>query len=75
MNRREVDPYLRSPPDFEGSNIRAPTAEHEHYGADGPKASGMLSVNGVLYLWVRNVGNNRLGWSGDRGRAWAWADS
>jgi hypothetical protein len=63
-----------SPPDFQASNIRAPTAEHERYGASGPKASGMLSVKGVLYLWVRNVGNSRLGWSRDQGRTWAWAD-
>jgi CubicO group peptidase (beta-lactamase class C family) len=63
-----------SPPDFRGSNLRAPTAENERYGASGPKASGMLSVGGVLYLWVRNVGNSRLGWSGDQGRTWAWAD-
>jgi hypothetical protein len=29
-------------------------------------------VNGVLYLWVRNVANSQLLWSGDRGKTWQW---
>src|SRR4051794_23883688 len=34
------------------------------------KASGILMVDGVLYLWVRNVGNAQLAWSRDRGKTW-----
>jgi hypothetical protein len=29
-------------------------------------------VGGVLYLWVRNVGNSQLLWSGDHGKTWQW---
>jgi hypothetical protein len=29
-------------------------------------------VDGVLYLWVRNVGNSQLLISRDRGRTWEW---
>src|SRR5262249_37914092 len=38
------------------------------------KASGILMVGGVLYLWARNAGNSQLSWSSDRGQTWAWAD-
>src|SRR3982751_3079487 len=38
------------------------------------KASGMLCVEGVLYLWTRNAGNAQLAWSKDHGRTWTWAD-
>ena len=44
-------------------------------GAEGRKASGMLMVDGVLYMWVRNAGNAGLAWSSDRGRSWTWSDS
>jgi len=37
---------------------------------NSPKASGILMVDGTLYLWVRNVGNAQLMWSGDRGKTW-----
>ena len=40
------------PPDFTGTNIRATTAEQTGGGAGGKKASGMLMVDGVLYMWV-----------------------
>jgi hypothetical protein len=39
-------------------------------GASSPKASGILMVDGVLYLWVRNVSNAQLWWSLDRGKRW-----
>jgi hypothetical protein len=61
-----------TPPDFKGVNWRAPTAEREGNGAKGPKASGMLMVDGVLYMWVRNTGNSTLAWSEDRGKTWTW---
>ena len=41
-------------------------------GEKSPKASGIVMVNGVLYLWVRNVGNSQLLWSRDHGKTWEW---
>ncbi len=63
-----------APPNFEGTNISAPTAEALGNGKDGRKASGILMVKGVLYLLVRNAANAQLGWSNDRGATWQWAD-
>ena len=54
--------------DFTGENIRSPTGEATGDGPRGRKASGMLMLDGVLYLWARNVGNAQLGWSTDHGR-------
>jgi hypothetical protein len=62
------------PEDFTGVNVRAPTAENTRPGKEGRKASGMLMVEGVLYLWARNAGNAQLAWSADHGRTWEWAD-
>ena len=55
------------PPNFQGINIRSPNAEESGFGARGKKASGMLMVDDVLYMWVRNAGNSQLGWSTDYG--------
>ena len=57
--------------DFRGVNLRS-DAERTGGGASSPKASGILMVDGVLYLWVRNVGNAQLLWSRDRGKTWQW---
>jgi len=57
--------------DYRGVNLRS-DGERTGNGANSPKASGILMVNGVLYLWVRNVGNSQLLWSQDRGRTWRW---
>lgn len=54
----------------QGQNLRAATAEQRGDGAKGPKASGMLMVDGVLYMLTRNVKNSQLSWSLDRGRTW-----
>lgn len=62
------------PEDFAGNNLRAPTGELLGDGVRGGKASGILMVDGVLYMLVRNTGNAQLAWSRDRGRSWAWAD-
>jgi hypothetical protein len=62
------------PLDVQGVNVRAPSLEKIGDGAAGPKASGLIAVDGVLYLWVRNVANAQLAWSADRGRTWTWAD-
>jgi hypothetical protein len=60
------------PPNFQGVNLRSESAERPGDGAKGPKASGMLMVDGILYMWVRNTGNAQLVWSPDRGRSWQW---
>lgn len=62
------------PDDFAGANIRSSTAEATGEGAHGRKASGMLMIDGVLYLLVRNAENSQLGWSQDRGATWTWSD-
>ena len=60
-----------SPGDYRGANLRS-DGERTGDGLKSPKASGILMVDGVLYLWVRNVGNAQLLWSRDRGRTWEW---
>jgi len=62
------------PENFQGVNLRAPTAEQTGDGARGMKASGMLMVDGTLYMLVRNADHAQLAWSEDRGRNWTWAD-
>jgi CubicO group peptidase (beta-lactamase class C family) len=61
------------PEAFQGVNIVS-DAENTGMGDRGAKASGMLMVDGVLYMWVRNAGNSQLGWSQDHGKTWRWAD-
>jgi CubicO group peptidase (beta-lactamase class C family) len=60
--------------DFVGVNIRSATGEGKGDGNVGRKASGMLAVDGLLYLWARNAGNAQLAWSTDHGRTWEWSD-
>jgi CubicO group peptidase (beta-lactamase class C family) len=60
------------PGDFRAFNIRSETGERRGEGKNGPKASGLLMVDGVLYMFVRNTGNATLAWSRDRGRTWEW---
>jgi CubicO group peptidase (beta-lactamase class C family) len=55
--------------EFHGINIRS-DGERTGDGPKSPKASGIVMVGGVLYLWTRNVGNSQLLWSGDHGRTW-----
>ena len=62
------------PADFVGVNIRSASGEQRGNGKAGKKASGMLMVDGVLYMWARNAGNARLAWSTDHGRTWKWSD-
>ncbi len=61
-----------APGDFAGINLRSQTGERTGDGAQGAKASGMLMVDGVLYMWVRNTANSQLAWSPDHGRTWHW---
>lgn len=62
------------PLDPRGENLRTETGERVGQGDKGLKASGLLMVDGVLYLWVRNAANSQLAWSEDRGKTWEWAD-
>jgi hypothetical protein len=62
------------PDAFHGVNVRSPTFERFGNGPKGPKASGLLMVDGVLFALVRNTGNAQLAWSADRGATWTWAD-
>ena len=59
---------------FQGINVRTETGERIGQGAAGAKASGMLMVEGVLYMLVRNTANAQLAWSSDRGKSWKWSD-
>jgi CubicO group peptidase (beta-lactamase class C family) len=58
---------------FEAVNIRTASGEQTGQGEAGKKASGMLAVDGRLYLWARNAGNSQLAWSDDHGATWSWA--
>jgi hypothetical protein len=63
----------QGPADFIGANIPSPSGEQIGDGAKSKKASGMLCVEGVLYLWARNAGNSQLAWSTDHGKTWQWS--
>ncbi len=63
---------LGGPEDFVGQNLRSESVERIGDGRAGPKAGGMLMVDGMLYMLVRNVGNSQLVWSEDRGVTWRW---
>lgn len=65
---------LGGPQNFRGTNLRSATAERTGGGAGGPKVSGLLMVDGVLYMLVRNTANSQLAWSTDRGKSWTWSD-
>lgn len=62
------------PGDFHGFNIRSESLEQTGDDVRGKKASGLVCLDGVLYLWARNAGNSRLAWSSDHGRTWTWSD-
>ncbi len=63
-----------TPDHFKGVNVRSRSLERTGDGARGPKASGILMVDGVLYLLVRNVDNSQIVWSKDHGRTWHWCE-
>ncbi|MCJ7692967.1 MAG: beta-lactamase family protein, partial [Sedimentisphaerales bacterium] len=65
---------IGSPPDFRGVNVRTESGERAGQGAKGAKASGMLCVDSVLYMLVRNVGNSQVAWSKDYGKTWVWCE-
>jgi len=59
-----------------GVNIRSATGEHKGDGRSGKKASGMLCVGGVLYMWIRNADGrgrqSQLAVSSDHAKTWKW---
>lgn len=61
------------PPDFKGINLSSASLEKKGDGPKGKKASGILMIDGVLYLWLRNAGNSQLAWSADHGANWTWS--
>ncbi len=62
------------PTNFKGVNVRSASGEQSGNGVKSKKASGILCVEGVLYLWTRNAGNSQLAWSKDHGKTWEWAN-
>jgi len=65
---------IGGPDNFRGENIRSPSIEQTGDDVRGKKASGLLMVDGVLYLLARNAGNSQLAWSRDHGQTWTWSD-
>jgi hypothetical protein len=65
------------PPKHLGTNIRS-DIEQAGFGAAGQKASGMLMVDGVLFMWLRNADHDghtsQLARSDDHGVTWVLAD-
>lgn len=62
------------PPSVEGINLRTNTGEKVGQGQYGEKASGILMVDGVLYMLTRNAQNAGLMWSADHGETWEEAN-
>jgi len=70
------------PPHHRGQDFASDADTPAGGGPDGIKASGLLMVDGALYLFVRNYRpegsddykNSRLAWSRDLGVNWRWAD-
>lgn len=60
-----------------GANVQSSSGEQIGDGRSGKKASGMLMVNGILYMLVRNADNSgqqsQLAWSSDHGATWTWS--
>ena len=74
--RRPADSAAEQParPPPTPTTSKSPAAVAGEDGARGKKASGLLMVDGVLYLWARNAGNAQLAWADDHGATWTWAD-
>lgn len=73
---------LGAPPNHRGEDFRSDADAPEGGGSSGIKASGLLAVGDVVYMFVRNYRptpeadfkHARLGWSHDQGAHWTWAD-
>lgn len=62
------------PSSLKATNLRSPSVEAIGHGATARKASGLICVDGVLYLLARNLENSQLAWSTDLGKNWIWAE-
>ncbi len=66
------------PDNFVGVNLRSRSIEQRGQGREGRKAWGILSVKGVLYVWLghadRQGGQSKLAWSEDHGVTWSYVD-
>jgi uncharacterized Ntn-hydrolase superfamily protein len=70
------------PPDFSAENFESDADTPMGGGSSGIKASDMLAIDGILYMFVRNYKpagsddftNSRLACSTDLGESWTWAD-
>ncbi|MFT5370456.1 MAG: hypothetical protein ACI8V2_005438 [Candidatus Latescibacterota bacterium] len=67
---------LDGPEGFKGVNIRS-DGENQGHGRSGKKGSGMLAVDGVLYMWVFHAdeegGQSQLAHSVDGAKTWVFA--
>jgi CubicO group peptidase (beta-lactamase class C family) len=63
-----------SPPQIAGENIRSSSGEQKGDGPKGRKASGLLMIDGTLFMWARNAGNSQLAWSTDHAKTWTWSE-
>ncbi len=63
-----------APESYLGVNVRSRDLEQIGEGAHGKKASGILMIDGVLSIWVRNAGNSQIAQSRDHGSTWTFAD-
>jgi hypothetical protein len=67
-----------TPPHITGENITSATGHKVGGGHEGRKASGLLMVDGALYMWVRNLKKDGTGsslaWSRDHAQTWTWAE-
>jgi CubicO group peptidase (beta-lactamase class C family) len=57
---------------FRGINIRSDSGEAIGDGQKGAKSSGLVMIDSVLYMLVRNVNNSQLLWSEDGAKTWEW---
>jgi hypothetical protein len=70
------------PPDHRGEDFGSDADTPEGSGPRAIKASGLLMVDGILYMFVRNYKpggskdftNSRLAWSKNHGTNWNWAE-
>ncbi|WP_164821268.1 DUF4185 domain-containing protein [Paenibacillus koleovorans] len=65
-------------PDIQGFNVRSSNGENTGWGRKGKKGSGLLMVDGVLYMWLFHAdemgGQSQLAWSSDHAATWTFAD-